>query len=96
VAGLSSEITTTTTTEIRARAIEVAQSPKDVTSSAGIVKNLTTILMIVGSCRTRRKGMELTNRKIMMVMVRLPLSPVRVRLLLLLVMMVVVVLMEIA
>jgi hypothetical protein len=41
------------------------------TSSAGIVRNPTTILMIVGSCRTRRKEMELTNRKTIRVMVRL-------------------------
>jgi hypothetical protein len=43
-----------------------------VTSSAGIVRNPATILMIVGSYRTRRKEMELTNRKTMRVMVRLP------------------------
>jgi hypothetical protein len=73
VGGLSSETTTTTTTtEIRVGPTEVAQSPRDVTSSAGIVRNPTTPLMIVGSCRTRRKETELTNRKIMMVMVRLP------------------------
>ena len=46
--GTATNVTTTTTTEIRARATEVAQSPKDVISSAGIVRNLTTILMIVG------------------------------------------------
>jgi hypothetical protein len=51
---------------------QVAQSPRDMTSSAGIVRNPTTILMIIGSCRTRRKEMELTNRKTMRVMVRLP------------------------
>jgi hypothetical protein len=92
VAGLISEIiTTTTTTEIRAGPTEVAQSPKDVTSSAGTVRKITIILMIAGSCRTRRRGTELTNRKIMMVLVRLLLSLVKVRLLLLLV---VIVLME--
>ena len=66
--GLSSEITTTTTTtEIRASVTEVAQSPKDETSSAGIVRNLIMSLMIVGSCRTRRKEKVLTNRIIMKV-----------------------------
>ncbi|KAK1654004.1 hypothetical protein QYE76_071809 [Lolium multiflorum] len=35
---------------------EVAQSPKDVTSSAGIVRNLATILMIVGSAEQGENG----------------------------------------
>jgi hypothetical protein len=56
-------ITTTTTIDIRARPTEVAQSLSDETNSVGIVRNLMTILMIVGSCRTRKKEMVLTNRK---------------------------------
>jgi hypothetical protein len=50
VAGLSKEPPTTTTTEIRARPIKVAQSPRDeATSSVGIVRKIIIILMIVGS-----------------------------------------------
>jgi hypothetical protein len=52
----SKEPPTTTTIEIRARPIKVAQSPRDEEiSSAGIVRKIIIILMIVGSCRTRRK-----------------------------------------
>jgi hypothetical protein len=54
VAGLSKE-PPPTTTEIRASPTEVAQSPRNETSSAGIVRKIIIILMIVGSCRTRRK-----------------------------------------
>jgi hypothetical protein len=57
VVGLSKEPPTTTTTEIRARPIEVAQSLRDEeTSSAGIVRKIIILLMIVGSCRTRKKN----------------------------------------
>jgi hypothetical protein len=56
VAGLSKEPPTTTTTEIRVRLTEVAESPRDLkTSSAGILRKIITILIIVGSCRTKRK-----------------------------------------
>jgi hypothetical protein len=55
VAGLSKETPPTTTIEIRARPTEVAQSPRDKTSSAGIVRKIITILMTVGRCRTNRK-----------------------------------------
>jgi hypothetical protein len=65
VVGLSKEPPTTTTTEIRARPTEVAQSPRDEeTSSAGIVRKIIIILMIVGSCRTRRKETVPTNLRI--------------------------------
>jgi hypothetical protein len=56
VAGLSKEPQTTTTTEIRVRPTKVAQSPRDEeTSSAGFVRNIITILINVGSCRTKIK-----------------------------------------
>jgi hypothetical protein len=76
--GLSKEPPTTTTTEIRARPTEVAQSLRDEkTSSAGIVRKIIIILIIVGSCRTRRKEMVPTNLRINpMVMVRPLLFPV--------------------
>jgi hypothetical protein len=78
VAGLSKEPPTTTTTEIRVRPTKVARSPRDEkTSSAGIVRKIITILIIVGSCRTRRKETVPTNLKINpMVMVRPLLFPV--------------------
>jgi hypothetical protein len=47
VARLGKEPPPTTTTEIRVRLTEVAQSPRDETSSAGIVRKIITILMIV-------------------------------------------------
>jgi hypothetical protein len=65
VVGLSKEPPTTTKTEIRARTTEVAQIPRDKeTSSAGIVRKIIIILMIVGSCRTRRKETVPTNLRI--------------------------------
>jgi hypothetical protein len=72
VTGLSKEPPITTTTEIRPRPIEVAQSPRDEeTSSAGIVRKIIIILMIAGSCRTGRKETLPTNIRINpMVMVR--------------------------
>jgi hypothetical protein len=78
VAGLSKEPPTTTTTKIRARPTEVAQSPSDKKlSSAGIVRKIIIILMIVGSYRTRRKETVPTNLRINpMVMVRPLLFPV--------------------
>jgi hypothetical protein len=78
VAGLSKEPLTITTTEIRVRPIEVAQSLRDEeTSSAGVVRKIITILIIVGSCRTRRKETVPTNLRINpMVMVRPLLFPV--------------------
>jgi hypothetical protein len=46
VVGLSKEPPTTTTTEIRVRPTEVAQSPRDEeTSSADIVRKIITILI---------------------------------------------------
>jgi hypothetical protein len=70
--GLSKEPPTTTTTEIRVRPTKVARSPRDEeTSSAGIVRKIITIMIIVGSCRTRRKETVPTNLRINpMVMVR--------------------------
>jgi hypothetical protein len=77
MAGLSKEPPTTTTTQIRARPTEVAQSPNEKTSSAGIVRKIIIILMIVGSYRTRRKETIPTNLRInLMVMVRPMLFPV--------------------
>jgi hypothetical protein len=78
VAGLSKEPPTITTTEIRVRPIEAAQSLRDEeTSSAGVVRKIITILIIVGSCRTRRKETVPTNLRINpMVMVRPLLFPV--------------------
>ena len=71
VAGPSRD-TITMATEIRARTVEVIQSPRERINSAGIVRNLIMLLMIVGSCRIRRKETELTNRKIgLKVLVRL-------------------------
>ena len=71
VAGPSRDLTTMAT-EIRAKTAEVVRSPRERTSSAGIVRNLIMLLMIVGSCRIRRKETELTNRKIgLKVLVRL-------------------------
>jgi hypothetical protein len=71
VAGLSKEQPPTTTTEIRGRSTEVTQSPRDETSSAGIVRKIITILMTIGNCRTRRKETVPTNLRInLMVMVR--------------------------
>jgi hypothetical protein len=65
VVGLSKEPPTTTKTEIRARLTEVAQIPRDKeTCSAGIVRKIIIILMIVGSCRTRRKETVPTNLRI--------------------------------
>jgi hypothetical protein len=74
---MGNEISTiTTTTEIRERPTEVAPSTRDGTHSAGIT-NLITILMIVESCRTRRKQIVLTNQKsYLMAMVRQMLFPV--------------------
>jgi hypothetical protein len=78
VAGLSKEPPTTTTREIRVRPTGVARIPRDEeTSSAGIVRKIITILIIVGSCRTRRKETVPTNLRIIpMVMVRALLFPV--------------------
>jgi hypothetical protein len=77
MAGLRKEPLTTTTTEIRARQTEVTQSPRDETSSAGIVRKIITILMTVGSCRTRRKETVPTNLRINpVVMVRPLVFPV--------------------
>jgi hypothetical protein len=75
--GLSKEPPTTTTTEIRVRPTEVSRSPRDEeTSSVGIVRKIITILIIIGSCRTRRKEMVPSNLRINpMVMVRLLLFP---------------------
>jgi hypothetical protein len=72
MAGLSKEPPTKSPTEIRARPAKVAESPRgEETSSAGIVRKIIIILMIVGSCRTRRKETVLTNLRINpMVMVR--------------------------
>jgi hypothetical protein len=76
--GLSKEPPPTITTEIRVRPTEVARSPRDEeTSSAGIVRKIITITIIVGSCRTRRKETVPTNLRInVMVMVRPLLFPV--------------------
>jgi hypothetical protein len=78
MAGLSKEPPTTTTTKIRVRLTEFAQSPRDEeTSSAGIVRKIITILIIVGSCRTKRKETVPTNLRInSIVMVRPLLFPV--------------------
>jgi hypothetical protein len=77
MAGLSKEPLTTVTTEIRARPTNVAQSPRDETSSVGIVRKIIAILIIVGSCRIRRKEMVPTNLRInLMVMVRPLMFPV--------------------
>jgi hypothetical protein len=74
---MSKEPPPTTTTEIRARPTEVAQSPRDETSSIGIVRKIVSILMTIGICRTRRKEMVPTNLKVNpMVMVRLHIFPV--------------------
>jgi hypothetical protein len=63
--------TTKTTTGIREGPTEIAQSPRDETSFAGPVRKINTVLMTVGSCRTRRKETLPTNLKInLMVMVR--------------------------
>jgi len=64
-------------TEIRAGKAKVVRSPGERTSSTGSARKIITSLMIVGSCRTRRKETILTNRKTnLMVMVRLLLFPV--------------------
>jgi hypothetical protein len=78
MARLSKEPPTTTTTKIRVRPTEVARSPRDEeTSSAGIVRKIITILIIVESCRTRRKEKVPTNLRINpMVIVRPLLFPV--------------------
>jgi hypothetical protein len=78
VVGLSKEPPTTTSTEIRVRPTEVAQSSRDKqTSFAGIVRKIIIILMTIGSCRTRRKETVPTNLRINpMVMVRPLLFPV--------------------
>jgi hypothetical protein len=69
--GLNKEPPTTTSKEIRARLTEVAQSPRDETSSAGIVRKIITILMTIRNCRTRRKETVPTILRInTMVMVR--------------------------